>query len=114
MVQSRQHTALAVEALGKLRVARQLSRQQLERDKPVELRLARLEDNAHAAVADEFKNLELWKRRGDPPQRRDLAGGRGSGAGVGRHKGSGEDTSGTKPPRRVSRDLCAALGTSVQ
>ena len=62
MMQPREHLPLALEAPGERRVAlRERCRQQLQRDEPVQLRLPRLEDRAHAACADQREHLELRK-----------------------------------------------------
>ncbi len=52
MIQAREHATLAIEALGELRIVRERIGQQLERDETVEVRLAGLEDEAHATAPD--------------------------------------------------------------
>ncbi len=72
MVQPRERAAFAVEALGELRIVRERIGQQLERDEAVEVRLARLEHEAHAAPPDEFEDLQLGEGHGQPFQRGNL------------------------------------------
>ena len=63
VLKAREGARLAREALGEARVARDGGRQNLERDQSVEPRLPRLVDGAHAALADQFEDLELRKER---------------------------------------------------
>jgi hypothetical protein len=56
VVQLRQHAAFSVEALGELGVLGQLVGQALQRNEAVKVRLAGLEDKAHAVAPDEFEN----------------------------------------------------------
>ena len=110
MVQTGEHAALAIEALGELRVARQRIGQELERDKAVEMRLAGLEDEAHAAAPEQFEDLQLRKGDGEAFERGDLRGGGRRGFGS---RGSGDYALGAKPLRRFRRHRAAALGTGV-
>ena len=110
VVQAREHAALAVEAFGELRIVRERIGQQLERDEAVEVRLARLEDEAHAAAPDQFEDLQLRKSDGEAFERGDLRRSRGRGFGSG---SSGEDAPGAKSLRRLGGNGRAALGTGV-
>ena len=55
MDQPGQRARFAVEPLGKTRAARGLRRQDFQRHQPVQRRLARLIDRAHAALANEVQ-----------------------------------------------------------
>ena len=64
VVQPREKLPLALEAARKRGIAlRQRGGQQLERDEPVQLRLARLKNPAHAALPDEFEDFKLRESR---------------------------------------------------
>ena len=65
MAELRQRAGFAGEALGKIQVAAGTRRQDFQRDEPVQRRLARLIDRAHAALADEFEDFELGKKFGE-------------------------------------------------
>jgi len=63
MTQRRQCLRLARETGCKGRVPRQRLRQNLERNQAVELRLPCLEHATHPALADEFHDFQVRKRR---------------------------------------------------
>jgi len=65
VVEPGQNPGLAVEAFGECGIGGQRLRQELERNQAVEPRLAGLEDDAHAALADDFQDFELWEGIGD-------------------------------------------------
>ena len=110
MVQPRERAALAIETLGEVRVVRERVRQQLERDEAVEVRLAGLEHEAHAAAPDQFNDLELGKGDGEAFERGNLrrGGRRGFRSGC-----RGEHALRAKALRRFGRHGRAALGTGV-
>jgi hypothetical protein len=56
VVESGEDPCFTVEALGELRVPRQLVGQQLERHQPVQMRLAGFEDESHAAPPKESES----------------------------------------------------------
>jgi hypothetical protein len=58
-----QHAAFAREPLGEGRIGGQRLGKNLQSDQPFDFRLARLEHETHAALADEFQNFELRKTR---------------------------------------------------
>ena len=70
VAQPRQRLGFAQEALGELRVGALLRREDLQRDEPVQLRLARLIDHAHAAAPEAFQDFQLRKVPGDFGRRR--------------------------------------------
>ena len=72
MIQAREYAALAIEALGELWIVRERIGQQLEGDEAVEVRLPRLEDEAHAAAPDQFEDLQLRESDGETFDRGDL------------------------------------------
>ena len=53
---------LSIESLAETGCAPTFSRENLQRDEPVERRLARLIDSSHAAPAEERKNFKLGKQ----------------------------------------------------
>ena len=100
------------EPFGKRGVAADARRQHFQRDDAVELFLARLIDRAHAALADEFGDLQLRERGGQPFERgrfRPLAAGWAGVRGDCRRR---HEAFGANPLRRVRRDGRAATGTS--
>lgn len=111
MVQPREHAAFAVEAFGEQGVLREFVGQKLQRDEAVEVRLAGLEDEAHAAAPDEFEDFKLREGGGDAFEGRYLARRRGWNA-LFRRRGSTEkNTPGTKPLRSLGGNRGVALGT---
>ncbi len=70
VVQAGQGAGFAVEPFGKASVARCGRRQNLQRDQPIQGRLARLIDSPHAALADELKHFELGKQLREVRNRR--------------------------------------------
>ena len=111
MVEAREQPGFAIEALGERRVGGERLRENFQRDQAVQLGLAGFEDETHAALADEFQNLQLRKGGGD------FLDGRGRGAsgglaGFGGRGGGGEEAFGAKPLRRVRRQRRLALGTA--
>ena len=59
MVQPGQGARLALEPLGELGITLLIRRQDLQRDQPVQPRLARLVDCAHAAATEKTDNLQM-------------------------------------------------------
>lgn len=72
MVQFGQKARFAIETLGEMRVGRECFGQKFERDDPVQARLTRFEDKAHATTPDEFKKLELRENGGELREGRNL------------------------------------------
>ena len=101
MVQAGQGAGFAVEPLGKARVAGRRRRQDLQRHQPVQARLARLIDGAHAALADELEDFELGKQLGDVRDRR-------------RHKARPRGALASRFGARVEARLHQALRTEAQ
>jgi hypothetical protein len=102
--EAREQPALAQEALGEVRVRGERDGQELQRDQPVEMRLPGLEDEAHAARAEQAEDLELRKRGADRVKRRRLAAGRG----VGGRGGPAEGAARAEALRGIGRDGGAA------
>ena len=61
---SRASACTSQEAIGKTRVGHAFGRQNFQRDNPIQLRLARLVNHAHAAAPEAFQNFKLRKMRG--------------------------------------------------
>ena len=111
MVQRRQRLRLACEALGKLRIAHPLGREQFQRDEAVQAFLTCLVNHAHAAAAEAFEDFELRKMRGDLFRRqRRLRGGRVVGENGFRLQVQRHEAIGTQPGGRALLDERAALG----
>ena len=112
VVEPGQESGFAVEAFRKGGVARERLRQELERHQAIELWLARLIHQPHAALANQFDDLQLWKSRGHRRKRR----GRGFFArlaGLSGYGDGGEHALRTKPLRRIGRQCGLALGTAI-
>ena len=114
VVQAREHAALAVEALGKTRVLRQLVGKQFQRDEAIEMRLAGLEDETHAAPANKFENLKLREGGGDAFERWNLRGGRRCQTGLGAGGGAGEDALRAEASGRIGRHGRLAFRTTAR
>jgi hypothetical protein len=61
MIQFRERPGFASEALRERGVATRFRGQDFQRDDPIELRLAGLVNDAHAAAANQFQDFELGK-----------------------------------------------------
>lgn len=72
MTQPRQHSTFASEALGEARRGCEPLRQDLQRHESIELRLPCLEDDAHAALADLFNDLQIRESHRDVHQLRQI------------------------------------------
>ena len=61
MIQTREQLGLAVEALDEGGIAREVVRQNLQRDETVELRLAGFVNRSHPASPEEFDDFQVGK-----------------------------------------------------
>ena len=105
VVQLPEHAGLAGETLGERGIARQLGREDFQRDDAIQRGLARFIDKAHAALADERFDFELGKGGGDFRERwRGATGGRGL-------VRIAQDARGAEAARRIGRDGGFADGT---
>jgi hypothetical protein len=108
MAEFPEHACLAGEAFRKGRIAPELRREDLQRDRAIEARLPRLIDKAHAALTDEPEHFELRKSGADFRERR-----RGASDGLG-FLSIAEHARRTQAARRVGRDGRLALGTDFR
>ena len=109
MVEAREQFGFAVEAFGEGRIGGEGLRKNFQRHQAVQLGLAGFEDETHAALPDEFQNLQLRKGGGDFPDGRWRGASSGL-AGFGGNGGGGEQAFGTKPLGRVCRERSLAFG----
>ena len=112
MTQLGQSFGLAGETFRERGVVPDAGRENFQRDKAVELFLARLVNRAHAAFADQFENLQLREQRrefrdGRRIERRPFR------VGHGVDRSLRQETSGTKPAQRRILQRRAALRAFV-
>ena len=64
MVEAREQLSFAIESFGECGIGGERLRENFQRDEAIQFRLPGFEDEAHAALTDEFENLELRKGGG--------------------------------------------------
>ena len=104
-----EEAAFALEAGGEGGGGAEVGWEEFEGDETIELRLAGLEDVAHAAGADEFEDFELREGGGDLLTRGRRGARGGSGAGLGGFRDGGEEARGTEALRGVGGQGGVAL-----
>lgn len=108
VVEFAEGACFAGETFGEGGIAAEFGREDFQGDGAIERRLARLIDEAHAALSDEPDDFPLRKCGCDFLQRR------GGAAGGRRFLGIAEEAGRTKPARRVGGDGCVASGAGFR
>jgi len=100
-----------LKTLGELRIVRERFGQQLQRNEAIEVRLARLEDEAHRAAANQLDDFAI---EGMPPRAFRVKELRGRRRLRLRRSGLGQHAFWAKPLRRFGRHRRAAFRTGVR